>query len=150
MSLIISAMIAAQSFMFWSVVILGACVGSFLNVCIIRIPQKTFFKHIRSVCPSCGAVVPSYLNIPVFSFFILRGKAKCCGVKLSWQYPLVEIAAAFIFAFVYFKFPFAGWSLNGASYSAPDFIRYCHASIFISLILLAKFRIVLNFTTYQN
>ena len=136
MSFVISAVTASQSFMFWSVVVLGACVGSFLNVCILRIPEKTFFKHMRSVCPACGALIPSYLNIPVFSFFILRGKAKCCGAKLSWQYPLVEIAAALIFGLMYFKFPFAGWSLQGAQYSVSDFIRYCHASIFVCLMLI--------------
>ena len=135
MSFIMTAVTASQSFMFWSLVLLGACVGSFLNVCILRIPEKTFFKHTRSVCPACGHLIPSYLNIPVFSFFILRGKAKCCGAKLSWQYPLVEIATALIFGFMYLKFPFGGWSLRDAHYNVPDLIRYFHASIFVCLML---------------
>ena len=94
---LLQTLAATQSLLFWFAIIIGACIGSFLNVCILRIPEKTFWSHQRSVCPACGAQIPFYLNIPVFGFFILRGKAKCCGAKLSWQYPIIEIVTALVF-----------------------------------------------------
>lgn len=127
--------VAVQSLIFWSLIVLGACVGSFMNVCILRIPEQTFFKHARSVCPACGEPIPFYLNIPIFGFFVLRGRAKCCSAKLSWQYPIVELAGALIFAGLYLKFPFMGWSLEGASFDLNEFIRWLHASVFLSLML---------------
>jgi leader peptidase (prepilin peptidase) / N-methyltransferase len=132
---LIQLFVAAQSFTFWTVVALGSCIGSFLNVCIIRIPEGTFFKNVRSVCPSCGVKIPFYLNIPVAGFFILRGKAKCCGARLSWQYPIVEMVMAVIFGLLYFKFPFAGWSLASGTFDLGDFLRWMHASVFISLMV---------------
>lgn len=127
---------ASQSFAFWSVAVLGACIGSFMNVCILRIPEETFFKQMRSACPACGAQIPFYLNIPIFGFFILRGRARCCGAKLSWQYPIIELAGVIIFAGMYLKFPFLGWSLSGAVFEVNDFLRWLHASSFISLMLI--------------
>jgi len=135
-TLFYTVFLASQSFAFWSVAALGACIGSFMNVCILRIPEETFFKHVRSVCPACGAQIPFYLNIPFFGFFILRGRARCCGAKLSWQYPIIELAGVIIFAGMYLKFPFLGWSLSGAVFEVNDFLRWLHASSFISLMLI--------------
>ena len=132
---LLQTLAATQSLLFWFAIIIGACIGSFLNVCILRIPEKTFWSHQRSVCPACGAQIPFYLNIPVFGFFILRGKAKCCGAKLSWQYPIIEIVTAWVFGGMYIKFPFAGWSLDQHVFELPDLIRWIHASTFISLML---------------
>lgn len=132
---LLQTLAATQSLLFWFAIIIGACIGSFLNVCILRIPEKTFWSHQRSVCPACGAQIPFYLNIPVFGFFILRGKAKCCGAKLSWQYPIIEIVTALVFGGMYIKFPFAGWSLDQHVFELPDLIRWIHASTFISLML---------------
>jgi leader peptidase (prepilin peptidase)/N-methyltransferase len=135
-SIIHTVFLASQSFAFWSVVALGACIGSFMNVCIIRIPEQTFFKQLRSVCPACGAQIPVYLNVPIFGFFILHGRAKCCGAKLSWQYPIIELAGAIIFAGMYFKFPFLGWSLETPVFELNAFLRWIHAVTFISLMLI--------------
>lgn len=132
---LLQTLAATQSLLFWFAIIIGACIGSFLNVCIFRIPEKIFWSHQRSVCPACGAQIPFYLNIPVFGFFILRGKAKCCGAKLSWQYPIIEIVTALVFGGMYIKFPFAGWSLDQHVFELPDLIRWIHASTFISLML---------------
>lgn len=136
MSTLYSMIVAGQSFYFWSIMAMGACVGSFMNVCILRIPEQSFFSHLRSVCPSCGKQIPAWLNIPVFSFIMLRGRAQCCSAKLSWQYPLIEIAGALIFAGMYLKFPFLGWSISGSEFEINEFIRWVHASLFVSLMLI--------------
>lgn len=128
--------IVSQSWIFWAMLVLGACVGSFLNVCILRIPEQTFFKHMRSVCPSCGQTIPFYLNVPIFGFLLLRGRARCCGASLSWQYPIIELAGAIIFAALYVKFPFLGWTFGEPSFDVNDFLRWLHASIFMSLMLV--------------
>ena len=74
----------------------GLVTGSFLNVCILRLPDGTFFKKARSHCPACDALIPWYLNIPILGFVVLRGRARCCGAKISWQYPLVEFVTALL------------------------------------------------------
>ncbi len=94
----------------------GAVVGSFLNVCICRLPEKVSVVSPPSRCPACGANIPFYYNIPIIGWFVLRGRAACCGAPLSIKYPLVEALTA-VFAvliavrfgygvelFVYFAF----------------------------------------------
>jgi leader peptidase (prepilin peptidase) / N-methyltransferase len=115
---------------------LGAIVGSFLNVCIIRIPKKIFWRYPRSVCPNCESPIPFYFNIPIISFLVLRGKAACCHVKLSWQYPIVELMTAILFCAVYYKFPYLGESLNNVKVDEPDLIRFYHLAIFSSLMIV--------------
>ncbi|MEN9835504.1 MAG: hypothetical protein RL011_1697, partial [Pseudomonadota bacterium] len=58
----------------WAAVVLGAVIGSFLNVCILRVPEGTFLKHQRSICPACGTPIPGYLNVPILSWFMLGGR----------------------------------------------------------------------------
>ncbi len=74
--------------------LLGAMFGSFLNVCIIRLPSGKSVVSPRSSCPHCGHVVRSWDNIPVLSWLILRGRCRDCGAGISMQYPLVELASA--------------------------------------------------------
>lgn len=76
---------------------LGAIVGSFLNVCIFRIPKGESVVSPGSHC-ACGKAIPFYLNIPVISWLFLRGKAACCGRKISARYPAVELLTALVFA----------------------------------------------------
>lgn len=135
-AMIYTVALASQSSMFWLTFAFGACIGSFLNVCILRIPERNFFSNLRSVCPACGQQIPFYLNIPILGFFILRGKARCCSAKLSWQYPIVELLGALIFSGLYLKFPFLGWSMSGAAFELNQFLRWGHAAIFISLMLV--------------
>ncbi|MEE4362632.1 MAG: prepilin peptidase [Desulfotignum sp.] len=73
-----------------SAFIFGACVGSFLNVCIHRIPRHASIVSPGSACPACGTPIPFYANIPVISFLALRGRCLFCGTAISWRYPLVE------------------------------------------------------------
>lgn len=68
----------------------GLIWGSFLNVVIYRVPRGMSVAHPPSHCPSCGKPVRPWDNVPVLGYILLRGKARCCGAKLSPRYPLVE------------------------------------------------------------
>ena len=71
-----------------AVVLLGACVGSFLNVVIYRVPDGTFFsKGQRSKCRHCGVQIRAWDNLPVLSWLLLLGRARCCGKPIGLRYP---------------------------------------------------------------
>jgi leader peptidase (prepilin peptidase) / N-methyltransferase len=72
-------------------VTLGLLWGSFLNVVIYRVPREMSVARPPSSCASCGARIKPYDNIPVLSWLLLRGKARCCGAKISPRYPIVEL-----------------------------------------------------------
>ena len=83
----------------------GACVGSFLNVVIYRMPRGLSVNEPRrSFCPQCGAPIPWYLNLPVISYVLLRGRTACCGRHYSVRYCLVELACALLFAYIAWDF----------------------------------------------
>ena len=84
----------------------GLAIGSFLNVCIYRIPRADLSIHSprRSFCPECNTPISPYDNIPVLSYLILRGKCRHCSTTISVLYPLVELATAGIFLFLYYYF----------------------------------------------
>jgi len=84
----------------------GACVGSFLNVCILRIPLGRSIVFPGSHC-SCGKPIAWYDNIPILSWFILRGRARCCGAKFSIRYPMVELFTALAFLWLWTALPMA-------------------------------------------
>ena len=78
------------------VAILGAIVGSFLNVCIYRIPAERSIISPGSAC-GCGSPIAFYRNIPILSWILLRGKASCCGQPFSLRYPAIELLTAVLF-----------------------------------------------------
>lgn len=78
-------------------VLVGALVGSFLNVLIHRLPLSQDIVFARSACPKCGARIPFYLNIPVLAYVWLRGRCRNCQGQIHWRYPVVEIATAVVF-----------------------------------------------------
>lgn len=82
----------------------GAIVGSFLNVVIYRMPLEKSIVTPGSHC-ACGAPIKWYDNIPVLSWFILRGKARCCGRRYSFRYPFVELLTAALFTTSWMMFP---------------------------------------------
>jgi leader peptidase (prepilin peptidase)/N-methyltransferase len=81
-------MMAAAAFL------VGACVGSFLNVVIHRLPREESIVSPRSRCPGCGREIRAWENIPIVSFIVLGGKCAGCGGAISWRYPAVELLTA--------------------------------------------------------
>jgi leader peptidase (prepilin peptidase)/N-methyltransferase len=81
----------------------GAMVGSFLNVCVYRLPLDRSVITPRSYCPSCAMPIAWYDNIPVFSWLILRAKCRKCGVRISPEYPLIELLVALAWAFMVWR-----------------------------------------------
>jgi len=77
---------------------LGAIVGSFLNVVIHRVPRGESVATPRSRCPSCEMEVAARDNVPILSWFLLRGRCRHCGAPISKRYPLVELLTATVFA----------------------------------------------------
>lgn len=86
------------------VFIYGLLIGSFLNVCIYRIPLKITIVKGRSHCPHCGALIPWYLNIPLFSFLFLKGRCRSCKAPISLRYPAVEFLSGILFLLVWFTY----------------------------------------------
>ena len=83
---------------------LGLAVGSFLNVCIHRLPRQESLASPGSRCPQCGAPLRWYDNIPLLSYIILGGRCRRCRAAISMMYPLVEFVTALVFLAAYFLF----------------------------------------------
>ena len=89
--------------------IFGAAIGSFLNVCIFRLPAKESIIKPPSQCPYCHHSIRYYDNIPIISFVVLGGRCRDCRSRISWRYPLVELITAVFSLLLFLKF---GLSLN--------------------------------------
>jgi leader peptidase (prepilin peptidase)/N-methyltransferase len=87
-----------------TVFVLGLLIGSFLNVCILRIPREESIVLPASHCPACNAKIQPYDNIPVASWLILGGRCRNCKVSISWQYPIVELLTGALFLLCYLRF----------------------------------------------
>jgi leader peptidase (prepilin peptidase)/N-methyltransferase len=85
-------------------VVVGLCVGSFLNVCIHRIPRGGSLLRPRSRCPGCGHELSWYENIPVLSYLALGGRCRGCKTRISIRYPIVELLTAVAFLVHYTVF----------------------------------------------
>ncbi len=103
--------------------LLGLAIGSFLNVCIYRIPRSdlSIYSPRRSFCPECHQSIKFYDNIPLLSFLLLCGKCRYCNAKISIIYPIVELVTALLFIVMYWQF---GRTLE-----------YLHALIFVSVLI---------------
>jgi leader peptidase (prepilin peptidase)/N-methyltransferase len=82
----------------------GLCVGSFLNVCIHRLPRGGSLLRPRSRCPGCEYVLSWYDNIPVVSYAVLLGRCRKCGARINLRYPIVELLTAVVFLWHYWIF----------------------------------------------
>ena len=104
---------------FWAVYAfaIGACTGSFLNVCILRWPEGGSVVRPRSRCPKCGRQISMFENIPIVSWLVLRGKCRTCGNPISFQYPLVELAVACLWLAVYLHYGLSFTALRVAIFA---------------------------------
>lgn len=84
--------------------LLGITIGSFLNVCVYRVPLGISIAKGFSACPACGARLTAVDLVPVFSYTVLRGKCRHCGARISPIYPLVEAATGLLFVLLYVRF----------------------------------------------
>jgi leader peptidase (prepilin peptidase)/N-methyltransferase len=94
--------------------VLGALIGSFLNVCILRWPKEESVVRPRSRCPGCGQLIAWYDNVPVLSWLVLRGRCRNCKTGISVQYPLVELCCALLWAFMVWRYGLELKALSGA------------------------------------
>lgn len=102
-----------------AIFVLGLAFGSFLNVCIYRLPRDLSVVQPRSACPGCRQPIRSYDNIPVLSWLILRGRCRSCKIKISLRYVFVEVLTGAIFLACYARF---GTSLATLKYCALGFL----------------------------
>lgn len=100
-------------------VILGACAGSFLNVCVHRVPRGMSVLRPRSRCPRCGSSIRSRDNIPILGWLLLGGRCRDCRAPISARYPAVELGLGILFALPYIAVvtlsPGDPWDRIGAS-----------------------------------
>ena len=105
--------------------VLGAVIGSFLNVCIYRLPlDLSVNKPRRSFCPSCKQPIPWHQNLPLISWLVLRGRCANCGAKIAFRYFAVELLTALLFLAIWQTFP---WQMAIAYW------------VFISLVIVGTF-----------
>lgn len=109
--------------------IFGTMVGSFLNVCVYRIPEGRSIVLPASHCRSCKKPIAFYDNIPLVSFLLLKGKCRHCAAPLSFQYPLVELLTGLLAAACLLK-----W---GAGFTAAIWFIFCAALVVVTFIDLA-------------
>jgi len=83
---------------------MGCCLGSFLNVCIYRLPRRLSIAFPRSFCPHCQAPIRAYDNIPLLSYLLLGGRCRMCRTGISWRYPLVEALTGGVALGLFIKF----------------------------------------------
>ncbi|HDZ76491.1 MAG TPA: prepilin peptidase [Candidatus Omnitrophica bacterium] len=105
--------------------IFGLIIGSFLNVCIVRMPRVESIAGPRSRCPYCNNKINWYDNIPLISYILLAGKCRHCNMRISFQYFVVEFLTALVFLFIY---DYYGLSIDFSIYA-----------LFVALLLVATF-----------
>jgi leader peptidase (prepilin peptidase) / N-methyltransferase len=131
----------------------GLVIGSFLNVCILRIPGGKSIVLPASACPKCGDPIRPYDNIPVLSYLILRGKCRACKTPISPMYPLVEFLTGLLFLACYSAFGLTTEALKWAIFSAimivlvftdlrerllPDVVNYTGLALGLALSFVTK------------
>jgi leader peptidase (prepilin peptidase) / N-methyltransferase len=105
--------------------VLGACVGSFLNVCIYRLPLNLSVNQPRrSFCPSCKKQIPWHQNLPLVSWLALRGRCANCGARIAFRYFAIELLTALFFLIIWKAFP---WQIAIAYW------------VFVALVIVATF-----------
>jgi leader peptidase (prepilin peptidase) / N-methyltransferase len=130
---------------------LGLCFGSFLNVCIYRLPRNQSVVTPRSACPHCGDPIPLYHNVPVLSWLILRGRCRACKQPISPRYLVVELLTGFLFVVCYSHFGLSlamlkcttlGWLLIGLIFTDAETKLLPDAMTLPGLVLGVAFSLV--------
>ena len=127
--------------LFWVIFVFafGMCIGSFMNVCIYRLPlAKSIANPPRSICPACGQVIRFYDNIPVLSFVWLKGQCRYCKARISWRYPLVELLTGLAAVGVFYNF--------GSTFQSLIYFVFVAALLVITFIDL-DYKIIPNVIT---
>jgi leader peptidase (prepilin peptidase) / N-methyltransferase len=96
----------------------GLALGSFLNVVAARVPLRRSVVHPGSACMSCATPLAWYDNLPVLSYFILRGRCRSCGTAIPWKYPLVELATALLVGACVLAFGLSAYAAVAAFFCA--------------------------------
>jgi leader peptidase (prepilin peptidase) / N-methyltransferase len=135
------------------VFLFGLIIGSFLNVCILRIPGGKSIVLPASACPKCGAPIRPYDNIPVLSWLLLRGKCRACKTPISPMYPVVELLTGLLFLACFYAFGLTPEALKWAAFAAimvvlvftdlrerilPDMVNFTGFSIGLAFSLVTK------------
>ena len=118
----------------------GIVIGSFLNVCIYRIPKKENIATERSHCMSCGTQLKWYDLVPLFSWLFLRGKCRYCGTKISMQYPLVEFINGVGYVWIFY--------VNGFNFVSILYALCVSALLALSVIDWRTFEIPVVFNIF--
>ena len=100
------------------VFVLGACIGSFLNVVIYRVPNDLSVVYPNSACPHCKKPIALYDNIPMISWLLLRAKCRKCSGPIHWRYPSVEMLTALVFVLTYWQLGFTVFLPVGLAFVA--------------------------------
>lgn len=103
------------------VFIFGACIGSFLNVVIYRLPKRISVAEGRSFCPNCKNQIKNYDLIPILSYIFLRGKCRNCKDKISPRYPLIEAFVGVIAVLIFIQYYFTAKALLAFAFCAVLF-----------------------------
>src|SRR5947199_1241873 len=86
-----------------AVCLLGLAIGSFVNVVIVRLPERRSLWRARSACPACSTAIAWHDNVPLLSFALLRGRCRACAIGIPWRYPLVEAVSAALFTLAFLR-----------------------------------------------
>lgn len=103
-SISISISMMPELYVYAVVFVFGSLIGSFLNVCIYRIPEKKSIAYPSSSCPSCSRPIRFYDNVPILSFILLRGRCRNCNFPISIKYPFVEFLGGAFSVMLYMRF----------------------------------------------
>jgi leader peptidase (prepilin peptidase)/N-methyltransferase len=116
-----------------TVFVLGAMIGSFLNVCIVRLPEERSIVRPPSHCPNCGHEIAWYDNVPVLSYVLLRGRCRACATRISPLYPTVELLTGALAVALWMRLgttvAFAGYFAFTAALVTITFIDLDHRII---------------------
>ncbi len=124
---------ALYTFFFVVSGVVGAMLGSFLNVCVYRMPKNLSVVRPGSACPKCSTPIKWYDNIPVLSWLALGAKCRTCKNPIHWQYPLVELITCLLFLAVFWKF--------GMTLASPIYMVLVASLVLVTFIDLADYTI---------